>query len=359
MSSTDVTGERPRRLPIQVPLRPGESVEAFIRRLAAANHLRPSYLRTYLTHPPGSIGSIQVWRLALITGRTTQALTHVFPGINATRQNRTTRQDPDQDGLSAAIRREAAKDELVNTLSRQFKVPRLTVIKAITGQTPRRLQKPSSNNPILEPLAGQIDLLIAANPGASIWSIWKTLTTEHQATVSYGTVRSYVNRVRARTADTRTVQFQVNRARLLDAIRQQADGNNLIARLATLFSVDHATVLRALTSTAPLPARPSPDLNPRDPQRLLILTPLRSHIDAMIAAEPGITISTVWERLVDDHHAEISYATVRDYIARAHRPPRQRTTANLSSDAHADDRTLFGADPARQPGPNTIPGQVR
>jgi hypothetical protein len=56
--------DRPRRLPIQVPLRPGESPDSFIRRLAIANHLRPSYLRTYLNDPPGQIGSIQAWRLA-------------------------------------------------------------------------------------------------------------------------------------------------------------------------------------------------------------------------------------------------------------------------------------------------------
>jgi hypothetical protein len=187
----------------------------------------------------------------------------------------------------------------------------------------------------LEHLVGQIDLLIASNPDATIWSIWKTLVEEHQTTVSYGTVRNYVNRTRAQPADTRSAQFLMSRARLFALIRHTAHDNDLIARLAALFSVDHATVLHALTSKDPLPAKPIPTPNPRDPQRLRILTRLRSHIDEMIFAEPGIAILDIWVRLVDDHHAEVSYGTVREYVTREHRQPRQRTATRIRSNTAA------------------------
>jgi hypothetical protein len=36
----------------------------------------------------------------------------------------------------------------------------------------------------------------------------------------------------------------------------------------------------------------------------------------MLAAEPGLPVRHVWERLLDEHDASISYATVRDYVIR-------------------------------------------
>lgn len=48
-----------RRLPIDVRPAAGERTELYIRRLARANHLRPSYLRRFLAGPPGWDGKIQ------------------------------------------------------------------------------------------------------------------------------------------------------------------------------------------------------------------------------------------------------------------------------------------------------------
>lgn len=345
MSSAKAAAARPQRLPIQVPLRPGESVDSFIRRLAIANHLRPSYLRTYLNHPPGGIGSIQVSRLAPVTGRTAQALTYVFPGLNPARLRRDpppstpTRpaapptasakraattdagngHDPKQTDVATAIRRHAAQDELVNRLSRQFAVPRRTIINALTGQAPHA-DKRTANSPILEPFAGQIDLLLAADPDATIWSIWKTLVEEHHAAVSYATMRNYVSRTRAQAADARSAQHLVDRARLFELIRREADGDDLVSRLTALLSVDHIAVIQALREDASLPLKPNPTLG--NPQRHRTLTPqLRSDIDALVSADPEIRVRSIWVRLVNDHPTEVSYATVREYVARQHRPP--------------------------------------
>jgi hypothetical protein len=36
----------------------------------------------------------------------------------------------------------------------------------------------------------------------------------------------------------------------------------------------------------------------------------------MLAAEPGLPIPHIWERLLDEHDAAVAYATVRDYVTR-------------------------------------------
>src|SRR4051812_10736663 len=277
MSSRKAAADRPRRLPIHVPLCPGESVESFIRRLATANHLRPSYLRTYLNHPPGHIGSIQVNRLALVTGRTVHVLTRVFPALSLKRRRSLpppppissarraraptvgTRQrgDPEQTDQATAIRRHAARAELVNRLSRQFAVPRRTIIKALTGQAAYP-DKRGTTHPVLRPFAGQIDLILTANPDATMWSIWKTLVEQHHAAVSYATVRDYINRARAQPTDTRTAQHRMRRASLFELIRESAGADDLIGRLTTLLSIDHATILQALRNDVSLPVRPTP-----------------------------------------------------------------------------------------------------
>ena len=44
------------------------------------------------------------------------------------------------------------------------------------------------------------------------------------------------------------------------------------------------------------------------------LTGLHTFIDAMIAADPQITIAAIWERLADEHGAAIAYPTLRAYV---------------------------------------------
>src|SRR4029077_10033787 len=87
-------------LPIRVPPQRAETTESYARRLARANHLRPSYLRTFLCDPPrhtGAIrpsscvqslcapprhaGAIRPWRLAAISGRSVRALEHALADL--------------------------------------------------------------------------------------------------------------------------------------------------------------------------------------------------------------------------------------------------------------------------------------
>ncbi|HZM68053.1 MAG TPA: TniQ family protein [Nakamurella sp.] len=74
------TTEAIRPLPRQTRPRPGETVESFVHRLARTNHLRPSHLRRLLLNnrnrPYG--GSINLTRLAALTGRNAATLGRVF-----------------------------------------------------------------------------------------------------------------------------------------------------------------------------------------------------------------------------------------------------------------------------------------
>jgi hypothetical protein len=326
MSGRGMAIDRPRRLPIQVPLRPGESPDSFIRRLAIANHLRPSYLRTYLNDPSGQIGSIQAWRLAAVTGRTVEELSRVLPGLEPAaaarpaariRPDLRPRTPPD---LHIQLHSAALRDEEVKWLSQQFGVRRATIIQALTGQVPsaRFEHRQPQRSPILRDVTDYLDQLIAADPDATILSIWKKLSQDRQTTVCYGTIRNYVNRVRAQPADTTTVQHLMSRADLFARIRDEASDPDLVARLAAQFPVDRATVTQVLTGQAP------PRAKRQQSQHNPILDELRHHIDEMVSADPTATIANIWERLVDHHQAEVSYATVRDYIARERRPPRPR-----------------------------------
>ena len=75
-------GSRP-LAPLPIRLRPqrAETAESYARRLARANHLRPSYLRAFLCDPPRRTGVIRPWRLAAISGRSVRALEHALADL--------------------------------------------------------------------------------------------------------------------------------------------------------------------------------------------------------------------------------------------------------------------------------------
>jgi hypothetical protein len=69
--------------PLPIRLRPqrAETTGSYARRLARANHLRPSYLRMFLCDPPRRTGAIRPWRLAAISGRSVRALEHALADL--------------------------------------------------------------------------------------------------------------------------------------------------------------------------------------------------------------------------------------------------------------------------------------
>src|ERR1700758_985843 len=86
-------------LPARPRPRQGETADSYLRRLAAANHLRFSYLRRYLATPRGSYGPIDAGGLAVLAGRKPHAILHAFPELGpaalrqARNRHRYTRED--------------------------------------------------------------------------------------------------------------------------------------------------------------------------------------------------------------------------------------------------------------------------
>lgn len=48
---------------------------------------------------------------------------------------------------------------------------------------------------------------------------------------------------------------------------------------------------------------------------------LHGHIDAIIAANPQITIAAIWERLAAEHGTTVAYPTLRTYVSNRRGPP--------------------------------------
>lgn len=60
---------------------------------------------------------------------------------------------------------------------------------------------------------------------------------------------------------------------------------------------------------------PNPPTRKKYPRReRLGLRGLESHIDALLTGAPLISIREIWEGLLDDHHAAVTYQSVHDYV---------------------------------------------
>jgi transposase len=103
---------------------------------------------------------------------------------------------------------------------------------------------------------------------------------------------------------------------LYEAIRRDARRNGMgVRELAARYGVHRRTVRQALESASP-PARKRRSFSaPRlDPARPLIDAMLRKDLDA--PRKQRHTARRVLARLVDEHQLEVSYSSVRDYVAR-------------------------------------------
>jgi hypothetical protein len=186
------------RLPIDVRPRIGESVVTYIRRLARANHLRPSYLYEYLHHPQQHTGTFQPERLAELTGRPIEVIRNVLPGLAPEPTERTEGNAPGQTSINgrtlkrmrefAAIRRDANTDYSITALAARHDVPRRTVRQALAGMPPAPRKTPPHLRAI-EHVRDRVDALVDQDIGAL--AIWRILFDEHGTIVSYNNVRNY------------------------------------------------------------------------------------------------------------------------------------------------------------------------
>jgi TniQ len=139
-----------------LPVRPrphqGETADSYLRRLAAANHLRLSYLRRYLATPRGSYGPIDARGLAVLAGRKPHAILRAFPelGPAALRQARTGRRYTREEiqhayaakqERYAVVRRDFDAGMSERAIERKHHVGRRTIIKAVDSADPPARKK--------------------------------------------------------------------------------------------------------------------------------------------------------------------------------------------------------------------------
>jgi hypothetical protein len=145
-----MTGHDERRLP-PLPFRPrpgpGQIADDYIRGLAAANHLRYSYLRRYLG--ARSYGAIDPARLAALTGRDLPAIPRHCPSLARSSGSPARCYTPE--GIQrnhdakrekyAAIRRDAENGMSERAIERNHHVGCRTIVKALASADPPERKK--------------------------------------------------------------------------------------------------------------------------------------------------------------------------------------------------------------------------
>ena len=189
-------------LPVRPRPRRGETADSYLRRLAAANHLRFSYLRRYLSRPEGSYGPVDPGKLAALTGREPRAILHALPELAPAAPRPAARRYTDEKiqqnrdakrAKYAAIRRDAGNGMSARTIERKHHAGRRTIVKALASGDPPGRKKIHREPAALHGLHGHINAMIAANPQITIAAVWERLIDEHSTTVAYPTLRTYVS----------------------------------------------------------------------------------------------------------------------------------------------------------------------
>ena len=261
------TGEnddgRLRLLPVRPRPKPGESTDSYVRRLARANHLKPSYLRGYLVGPPnyGRGKRPRADRLAAVTGRRQDTLERALSDL--VRQKRTEPDKPkrsftksaDKPALFAAIRKDAQAEQLpVSHLAKRHHVSHAAVRQALKSPTPPpRKKRPSIVGPAKERVGPTIDAILdehaATHAGQlpTVREVWEKLLDDHDATVSHGTVHRYMSSHPLNTPDT------------LISHGELITGNYLATAQQTFHNAVFKQYRALLTAIRREPARHGPD----------------------------------------------------------------------------------------------------
>ncbi|WP_405814289.1 TniQ family protein [Streptomyces sp. NBC_01390] len=195
----------PRFAPLPVRLRPclGESANSYIRRLARANHLKPSFLHCYLCGPPQWFGKPLLENLATAAGHSPEVLERALADADALGgTNRPRRRLPKKNpftrrrGLAHRIAQEALKGTQIRTLAKRYnlrcwdvrfalEIPRLTTAEA---------------GPVTDPITGELADLIESMISRRLngRQIWTELLDHHDYLITYDSIRHYIRYARRR-----------------------------------------------------------------------------------------------------------------------------------------------------------------
>lgn len=194
--TSDALDERLTRLPVLVRPQSGETTDSYIRRLARANHLKPSYLHGFLTGTPNWFGRPRLERLTALTGRSPEVLERVLSDARPPHRRkagpprkpkRATKTE-----LYQRIRRDAEADGLSGrALVKRHHVTWRTVRAALDSPEPQPRKPLPRRSTVLDPVQHLIDPMIEA--GRTAMEIWVSLMDEHDTSIAYGRIRAYVH----------------------------------------------------------------------------------------------------------------------------------------------------------------------
>lgn len=201
-----MTDRQPPPLPVRPRPRRGETADSYLRRLAAANHLRFSDLRRYLSRPEGSYGPIDPARLAALADRELPAILHALPELTPADPRPDARRYTGQDiqrsraarrEKYAEIRRDADDGMSGRAIERKHRVGRRTIVKALASADPPPRKKIHREPAALTGLHARIGAMTEAEPQIAIAAISARLADDHGTTVAYPTLRTYIASRRA------------------------------------------------------------------------------------------------------------------------------------------------------------------
>jgi hypothetical protein len=190
-------GPLPPPLPVRVRPAAGETAESYIRRLARANHLRPSLLQVYVRNPDVPTGAIRLRRLAAASGSTRTALAFALTGLTPASQAHRPLPSPAESQaarkarLFGIIRGDAARGMSIRQIAGRRHVHRRMVRQALAepaGPPPRKQATRPAR--AIDPIRNVLDKL--AGESLTIWEIWTTMTDERDSDASYAAIRDYI-----------------------------------------------------------------------------------------------------------------------------------------------------------------------
>ncbi|MCC3778809.1 hypothetical protein [Streptomyces sp. UNOB3_S3] len=186
--------DRLARLPVNVRPQLGETTDSYIRRLARANHLKPSYLHCFLCGPPFWLGKPQIERLAAVSGRSAKVLQHALSDASSPRgrakpnpralrlhqHKALTRLGVD---LAVLIQHDALDGRMsIRAISEEWDVPSWLVRRVLTSSIFPERSTRRRRNALDEDAKELVTAMIAKRMGAM--EIWTELMDTHNISTS-------------------------------------------------------------------------------------------------------------------------------------------------------------------------------
>ncbi|OIK06139.1 hypothetical protein [Streptomyces monashensis] len=191
----------PALLPIRVRPHLGETTENYIRRLARANHLKPSALHTLACGPPNWTGKPRLDRLAALSGRPAEHLEQALtdgsvPRRRTTVTGRDERLSKDTYLLYRQLRQDAESGWSTRRLAERHQVSRWVVRHALTVSLPpaRQRTNPYRKTPVIASVRHLVNPMISQNMSAK--RIWTALMDDHGVSISFSTLNAYIRNQR-------------------------------------------------------------------------------------------------------------------------------------------------------------------